>query len=151
MPSSPLKWPCPNSCNLETCCVIWQGRLKVADESKVTNQLTLTLGDYLDYPGGSTIITEVWMSEGRRQEAQSQGSYVMMEAEVGVTGLALNVEGAMSQGMWAAPRIWEWKGNGFPFRSFWKEWSPTDTLNLAQWESYWPSDYTLRFGAALSH
>ena len=72
------------------------------------------------------------MSERRTWEDQSQGSDVMMEAEVRVTGLALNVEGAMSQGMWAASRIWGRKGNGFPSRSFWKEWSPTDTLNLAQ-------------------
>lgn len=37
---------CPNLWNLLICCIAWQREIKVADEIKVANQLTLKLGAF---------------------------------------------------------------------------------------------------------
>ena len=98
----------------------------------------LEWGDFLDYPGGSRVNTgPLLMKVGSGRVRVREGDVTvgaesewcdMRKAQPAIA--ALKVEGATSQGIWAASRSWKRQGNP-------GECSPAAILLLAQWDPFW--------------
>lgn len=54
--------------------------------------------------------------------------------------MVLELEGPMSQGVWAASRRWKRQENRFSCRISRKKCGPADTLILGKWDLFWTSD-----------
>lgn len=109
---TPPKGPRLNPQKFWLCSVLWQGKINVADEIKVVNQLTLKWGNYPWIPSGPIIIKRVIITERGKQNR-------VKERFEDATLLALKTEDGLDMG--SASRIWKMKE-----MNFWVSKSNTD-------------------------